>query len=457
MREFPEDFVFGTSTSAFQVEGNTQADGRGDSIWDSFARRAGTISDGSDGSPACDHYRRWADDIDLMRRMGVDAYRFSMAWPRIFPNGRGALNEAGLDFYQRLVDGLLEADIEPMLTLYHWDLPQALQDRGGWPERDTGLAFADYAQLVSRRLGDRVKLWVTHNEPWCISVLGHELGEHAPGLQDVEASLRAAHNVLLSHGWATEAMRTEVPEDARLGIVLNLTPAHPASPSEADREEARRFDARFNRWFLDPLFRGQYPEDGVRDRRLSGELPEGPLPFVQEGDMSTIAVPTDFLGLNYYSRAILRSGALAEADNAPRELDPPSAETLTDMGWEVHPDGLEETLRRLADEYAPPAIYVTENGCAYAMGPDEEGRIRDEQRVEFLEGHLRAVARALEAEVPVAGYFVWSLLDNFEWAHGYTKRFGLAWVDYETQTRTLKDSGLRYAEIIASRGWEYES
>jgi len=428
-------------------------DGRGPSIWDHFAAQPGNVEDGSDGTIACDHFHRWPQDIELMKRLGVDAYRFSVAWPRIFPSGRGPPNEAGLAFYERLVDGLLEAGIRPFLTLYHWDLPQALQEAGGWPARDTSQAFVDYALAVARRLKDRVGYWVTHNEPWCISVLGHLEGVHAPGLQDVDACLRTAHHVLLSHGWAVQALRDELPAEAQAGIVLNLVPAYPASDGAADRQAARRFDARFNRWFLEPLYLGRYPEDGVDDLRAQGDLPDGPLPFVEAGDMEAISTTTDFLGLNYYTRAVLR----AEEETTPRSIPAPDPAQFTDMGWEVFPEGMEAVLRDVHESYGPPAIYITENGCAHAAEPDDKGRIQDEARTRFIETHLAAVHRALEGGVPVRGHFVWSLLDNFEWAHGYTKRFGIAWVDYETQRRTLKDSGLRYAEIIGARGWESES
>ncbi|MGF1508417.1 MAG: GH1 family beta-glucosidase [Myxococcota bacterium] len=447
--EFPESFLWGTATSAFQVEGATQADGRGESIWDRFCKVPGAIADQSDGSVACDHYHRSREDIALMKSLGLRAYRFSIAWPRILPNGLGVRNEAGLAFYDRLVDDLLAAGIRPVATLYHWDLPQALQDRGGWPSRDTAKAYVDYAGLVASRLGDRVDLWITQNEPWCIATLGYAEGQHAPGGKDPAGSLAAAHHVLLGHGWAISALRSELPSQARVGIALNLTPAYPASPSEADREAARAFDGLFNRWYLDPLYRGRYPEDVVEDYRRSGVLESGSLAFVESDDLEAIKTRTDFLGINYYSRVISRSEDVAESENAPREVLEPADADRTDMGWEVFPKGLTDLLLRVHTEYQPGSIYITENGCAYSTAPDEQGVVKDTKRIEFLEKHLTAIHHALTLGVPVEGYFVWSILDNFEWSHGYTKRFGLTWVDYATQERILKQSAHRYAQVIA--------
>jgi beta-glucosidase len=431
------------------VEGAADADGRGESIWDRFAATPGRIEDGSDARVACDHHRRWREDVALLRELRLGAYRFSIAWPRVQPRGRGAIHPAGLDFYDRLVDGLLEAGVAPMATLYHWDLPQALQDRGGWASRDTAAAFVDYAGAVSMRLGDRVRQWVTHNEPWCIATLGHEQGVHAPGLRDPAAALRAAHHLLLSHGWAVPVLRRNAP-GAEVGIVVIASHVEPASPSQADREAARWFDGFFNRWYLDPLFRGAYPPDAVDDRVRRGDLPGPELPFVRPGDLRAIAAPVDFLGVNYYSRNVMAGTAGPAGEPPPRAVPmaPPGA--LTDMGWEVFPEGLEAVLRRIHADYAPPRLYVTENGCAYGDAPDEGGRVRDARRCAFLHGHLHAVARAIGAGVPVAGYYHWSLLDNFEWSHGYTKRFGLVHVDFPTQRRTPKDSARLYRAIAAA-------
>lgn len=447
-REFPAGFLWGVATSAFQIEGATGEDGRGESIWDRLTATPGRIEDGSDARVACDHYHRWPEDLALMSQLGVGAYRFSIAWPRVLPQGTGAVNARGLDFYDRLVDALLERRIRPFATLYHWDLPQRLQERGGWGARDTAHAFVEYAEAVSMRLGDRVHDWVTHNEPWCIATLGHEQGEHAPGHRDPAEALRAAHHVLLSHGWAVPVLRRNSP-DAEVGIVLNLVPGEPASPSEADREETRRFDGSFNRWFLDPLFRGRYPEDAVADRVRQGHLPPGPLPFVEHGDLAAISAPMDFLGVNYYTREVLRSDAVAEEANAPRTVPVVPRDQRTDMGWEVHPQGLQDLLARLRRDYPPVPLYITENGAAYADGPDASGRIDDPRRAAYLRGHLAACARAIADGVPLAGYFHWSLLDNFEWAHGYTKRFGLVWVDLATQARTPKASFAAYRDIIS--------
>ena len=448
-RSFPPGFLWGTATSAFQVEGATTADGRGESIWDRFAATPGAIEDGRDASVACDHYHRWPEDVALMRSLGLNAYRFSVAWPRVQPLGRGALNAAGLDFYDRLVDGLLEAGLAPMATLYHWDLPQPLQDRGGWGSRDTAAAFVEYAHAVSMRLGDRVRQWVTHNEPWCIAALGHEFGAHAPGLRDAALSLRVAHHVLLSHGWAVPALRRNAP-GAEVGIVLIASHAEPHTPSDADREAARAFDGSFNRWYLDPIFRGAYPADAVEDRVRQGHLPAGPLPFVQPGDLAAISTPLDFLGLNYYSRTVLSGAPGPNGEPAPRAVPMAPPELLTDMGWEVWPQGLEDLLLRIHREYRPARVYVTENGAAYADAPNGDGRVHDVRRRDFIAGHLRALRRAIAAGVPVGGYFHWSLLDNFEWAHGYTKRFGLVHVDLATQRRTPKDSAQYFSAVAAA-------
>lgn len=452
-RLFPDGFLWGVATSAYQIEGATRERGRGESIWDRFASVPGNIQDGSDGSVACDHFHRWREDLALMKRLGVRSYRFSVAWARVMPRGHGAVNQAGLDFYDALVDRMLEEGIRPFATLNHWDLPQALQDAGGWPERRTAEAFVAYAEAVSMRLGDRVRDWTTHNEPWCIATLGHELGMHAPGVRDPVAALRTSHHLLLSHGWAVPVLRRNSP-DARVGIVLNLAPPYPASESRADREASRRFDGQFNRWYLDPIFLGRYPPDAVEDRVRDGHLPDGAMPWIQPADLAAIAAPIDYLGINYYSRAVLRSDRIPEAENAPRTIveDPPEART--DMGWEVHPPGLHDLLLRIHRDYRPPVIHVTECGAAFDDGPGADGRIRDDRRVEFLRGHLLAAHRAIADGVPLAGFFVWTLLDNFEWQHGYTRRFGVVWTDRETLERIPKDSALWYRDVIAANAVE---
>jgi beta-glucosidase len=445
---FPNGFAWGAATSSYQIEGAASEDGRGESIWDRFSKTPGKVTDGTNGDVACDHYHRFREDIALMKRLGLKHYRFSVAWPRILPMGRGKVNQPGLDFYGRLVDALLEAGIEPFATLYHWDLPQVLQDEGGWVHRPVAEAFVEYAGVVARSLGDRVKKWITHNEPWCTSMLGYQQGIHAPGLKDYRAALAASHHVLLSHGLAVPVIRSESP-GAEVGITLNLTPGEPASPSAADHDAARHFDGYFNRWFLDPLFGHHYPADMVADHIGAGHLPAEGFTVVQPGDLRAIAVPCDFLGINYYSRAVLRSTQVPEAQNEPRKVSVAPEKDWTDMGWEVYPDGLREILLRVHLDYRPRKIYVTENGASYSTPPDAEGRVRDEKRLTFLRDHFAAAQRAMEGGAPVAGYFVWSLLDNFEWDRGYSQRFGIVWVDYKTQQRIPKDSALWYRGIIA--------
>ena len=446
--QFPPGFVWGAATSSYQIEGASQEAGRGPSIWDAFCAQPGTIEDGSDGSVATDHYHRFPDDIALMKRLGLHAYRFSTAWPRIFATGTEPTpNEAGLEFYDRLVDTLLEAGITPWLTLYHWDMPQALQDAGGWPNRDTVEHYLRYADVMSRRLGDRVKHWITHNEPWVVAMVGHLEGRHAPGHKSWPEALATAHHVLLSHGRAVPLIRANVP-DATVGITLNLCPGVPASPSEADAAAAHAFDGYFNRWFLDPVFGRGYPADKVAEYVAEGHIPD-PWPIVQPGDMEAIAAPLDFLGINYYNRAILRSDAIPEEQNQGRTVHRAPESELTDMGWEVHAPSLADLLVRVHRDYGPRSISITENGVSYSTGPGPDGRVRDAMRVRFLRDHLASCHQAIEAGVPLHGYFAWSLLDNFEWERGYDQRFGLVYVDYETQARTPKDSAWWYARTVA--------
>ncbi len=440
MHTFPEGFVWGAATSSYQIEGAWDEDGKGESIWDRFCHTPGKVDNGDTGDVACDHYHRWPEDVALMKEIGLQAYRFSISWPRILPQGRGAINQAGLDFYDRLVDALLEAGITPFATLYHWDLPQTLQDQGGWPARPTAEAFVEYADVFSRRVGDRVKHWITLNEPFVSAFVGYLEGRHAPGHTDLDEMLAAAHHLLLAHGWAVPIIRRNSSQ-ARVGIVLNLGPCIPASPSVADRAAAWREDGILNRWYLNPLAARGYPADIVRHYGR-------PMDFVQANDLETIAVPLDFVGLNYYTRRIVRSSEVPEAKNLPRTVFPNREHT--EMGWEVYPEGLYELLGRLHFEYRFPAIYITENGAAYAdqIGPD--GRVDDPQRVAYFKAHLKQAARAIRAGVPLRGYFAWSLLDNFEWAHGYTKRFGLIYVDFSTQQRILKSSAHWYRRVIAA-------
>lgn len=452
---FPQGFIWGTATSSYQIEGAVHDDGRSESIWDRFSHTPGKIVDGSNGDVACDHYHRWQDDIALMRDLGMQAYRFSIAWPRILPNGRGQVNLAGLDFYRRLVDGLLEAGITPFATLYHWDLPQVLQDEGGWPARSTAEAFAEYADVVSRALGDQVTNWSTHNEPWCASMLSYQIGEHAPGWQDWTAAVAASHHLLLSHGWAVPLIRRNSP-GAEVGITLNYTPATPATNSPEDIAAARHFDGYFNRWFTDPLFTATYPQDTVEFYTSAHMLPAGGA-LVQEGDMEAIAAPIDFLGVNYYTRGVISAQTLMSSnEDAGGAVLGQGEVERTDMGWEVYPQGLYELLMRLHNDYHPPKLYVTENGASYSDGPDANGQVPDERRRTYLRDHFAACQRAIDDGAPLEGFFVWSLLDNFEWAKGYTQRFGIVWVDYETQQRTPKNSALWYKQVIADNGLDTE-
>ncbi len=439
---FPEGFMWGAATSAYQIEGAWNEDGKGESIWDRFAHTPGKIEDGSTGDVACDHYHRWREDIALMKGLGLKAYRFSVSWPRILPDGRGQVNQLGLDFYNRLVEGLLEAGIKPFVTLYHWDLPQSLQKRGGWAERSTAEAFVEFADVVSRSLGDRVKHWVTHNEPYSAAFLGNQLGIHAPGLQDFFVALKACHHILLSHGWSVPVLRRNSP-GAEVGIALILVPYIAGSPGAADSQACRRFDTYFNRWFLDPLYGRFYPAEQMADYITAGFLPPEGMTFVRPGDMEIIAAETDFLGVNYYSRLAFKD----ESSGGPK-LE------RTEMGWEVYPEGLYRLLNRLYFEYQPAKLYITENGASYSDGPDNNGQVHDKRRLDYLRRHFAAAHRAMQCGVPLGGYFVWSLLDNFEWSKGYTQRFGIVWVDYQTQRRIPKDSALWYRQVIAENGFE---
>ncbi len=437
---FPPDFIWGAATASYQIEGAWDEDGKGESIWDRFSHTPGKVANGDTGDVASDHYHRWREDVALMKEIGLQVYRFSIAWPRLLPEGRGGVNPPGLDFYDQLVDGLLEAGIEPFVTLYHWDLPQALQDQGGWPTRATAEAFVEYADLASRRLGDRVGHWMTLNEPHISAILGYLKGWHAPGHSDLDEALAAAHHLLLAHGWAVPVIRRNSPE-AQVGIALNLGGQTPASPSAADRAAAWQQDGVVNRWFLDPLSARGYPADVVQHYGR-------PMDFVQVGDLEAMATPLDFLGVNYYARGVVRSSVVPEAENVPRTVFPNPERT--EMGWEVYPEGLYELLGRLHFDYRFPSLYVTENGAAYADRIGADGRVDDPSRVAYLKNHFTEAAKAIAVGVPLRGYFVWSLMDNFEWAHGYSKRFGLVYVDYRTQQRVLKTSAQWYRRVIAA-------
>jgi beta-glucosidase len=434
---FPHDFTWGAATASYQIEGAAHADGRGESVWDRFCATPGKVRNGDSGDVACDFFHRYRNDIRLMRELGLDAFRFSVAWPRILPEGRGAVNEAGLDFYDRLVDELLLHDIEPFATLFHWDTPQALEDEGGWPARSTAEAFVEYVEAVVARLGDRVRHWITHNEPWVHAWIGHAWGQHAPGRTSESDAVAAAHHLLLSHGWGVEAIRRAVP-DAHVGITLNLAHAYPASDTPEDEAAAWRVDGEGNRWFLDPVFRGAYPADLLERNELVA-------PHLRDGDLDAISVPLDFLGVNNYFRFVVSA-----TSNGPRIERDAEAEA-TDMGWEVYPDGLHRLLVRVASDYEPREIYVTENGAAFGDVRVHDGRVHDPERTSYIASHIDAVARAIADGAPVRGYFVWSLLDNFEWSHGYSKRFGIVYIDYPTLERVPKDSFYWYRDHIASR------
>ena len=434
-RRSPDGFVLGAATASYQIEGAAGADGRGESIWDRFSHTPGRVRGGDTGDVACDHYHRYREDVALMAELGLDAYRFSVAWPRVLPDGTGEVNEAGLGFYDRLVDELVAKGIEPHVTLYHWDLPQTLEEAGGWPVRATAEAFVRYASIVARRLGDRVGHFATFNEPFIVADHGYRNGSHAPGRTEPEAALAAAHHLLVAHGLGVRAIREAAPR-ASAGIVVNLEPKHPASTHPLDVEAAIVEHDQLNRWFVDPVTGRGYPEDGARawGWRRAEVLP---------GDLELIASPIDFLGVNYYSREIVRSPLLPPLDGPDVEPE------RTAMGWEVYPTGLAEVLEFAASRTGDLPIYVTENGAAYV--DDEVDPTRDPERVRFLHRHLRAAVDALERGVPLRGYFVWSLLDNFEWAQGYTPRFGIVHVDYRTMERRVRDSG-RFWAVVAREG-----
>jgi beta-glucosidase len=433
---FPPGFIWGAATASFQIEGAIHEDGRGESIWDRFAATPGKIITGEIGEPACDSYHRYADDIAAMCAMHLNGYRFSIAWPRVLPAGTGAVNPAGLDYYDRVVDGLLAAGITPYVTLYHWDLPQALQDAGGWGNRATIDAYARYVETVVSRLGDRVKHWMTHNEPACVAFLGNESGEHAPGFHDHALALQVAHNVLVSHGTAVPVIREHC-AGAQVGIVLNMHAAYPMLDTEADRAAARLEHAKFNRWFLDPVMGRGYPRDAwdAYGADVVQILPD---------DLKIIAAPIDFLGLNYYSRAVCHDPAGGENHFVLTHRD---STQVTARDWEIYPDGLYDLLMWLQRDYAFTNIYVSENGAAYDDTLATDGGVRDPLRTQYIREHLQAVLRAIQAGVPVRGYFCWTLTDNFEWAFGTSSRFGLAYTDYPTQRRIIKDSGHWFGRV----------
>ena len=438
---FPDDFLWGAATSAYQIEGSPLADGAGPSIWQRFSHTPGRIASGETGDIACDHYRRYATDIALMRELGLNAYRFSVSWSRILPSGKGAVNAKGVDFYRRLVDALLEAGIQPAPTLFHWDLPAALDDLGGWLNPDSAGWFADYATVMFRELGDRVPMWSTLNEPWVVSDGGYLHGVLAPGHQNLFEAPIASQNLLRAHGAAVQAYRAEAKH--RVGLVVNIEPKYPASESAEDRTATARAEAYMNRQYLDPVFHGSYPAEM---REVFGEA----WPEPRADDMRLIKQPIDFLGINYYTRSVTRHDPAALPLRASGVRQP--HRTHMEIGWEVYPQGLTDTLLWVKRHYGDIPLYVTENGATFYDPPKVNGRLEDPLRVEYYRDHLLAAHRAMQAGVDLRGYFAWSLLDNFEWSLGYAKRFGLVHVDYETQQRTVKASGRFYSEVIRTRG-----
>ncbi len=441
---FPQGFAWGAATASCQIEGAWNEDGKGESIWDRFSHTPGKILNGSTPDTACDHYRRYLEDIRLMRELGLKSYRFSISWPRVLPAGKGEVNPKGLDFYERLVDALLAAGVEPYATLYHWDLPQRLQEEGGWADRRIVGYFERYADAASRRLGDRVRHWMTHNEPWVAAFVGHLYGDHAPGLRDLKTALQAAHHILLSHGRAVPVLRANGDSRTRVGIVHNLEWVNPFTRREEDLAAARRHDGAFNRWFLDPVFRGSYPPDMLEwygDRA----------PRTEEADLKTIQAPIDFLGVNFYTRRTIAHDERGDFLQARRIWYHfvPHADFEQ---WEVNPEALYLLLRRVHDEYGAPEMYVTENGTPNAEEVRPDGSVADPARLDYLKRHFAAAWHAIQEGVRLRGYFVWSLMDNFEWNSGTSKRFGLIRVDFSTQTRTVKQSGRWFAEVIRRNG-----
>jgi len=464
-RTFPSEFVWGCATASYQIEGAVNEDGRGPSIWDTFSHTPGKTRDGDTGDVACDHYHRMPEDVALMGDLGLHAYRFSIAWPRVIPTGSGTVNQAGLDFYSRLVDELLAKGISPVATLYHWDLPQPLQDEGGWTNRATAERFAEYATAVGRALGDRVDVFTTLNEPWCSAYLGYSAGAHAPGHKSNAESLAAVHHLNLAHGLGVQALRSEVREAARMSVTLNL--ANVRAASEADADAARHVDGISNRVFLDPMLRGSYPADVLNDLKHITDWG-----FIQDGDTAIINAPIDVLGINYYSPALVATATpelLTEIESRtatdPHATDGPAAYPGTDlavsvpqegpytqMGWRIEPGSFTELLQRVHRDYPGTPMMITENGAAFDDVVAADGSIHDDDRISYLDGHIGAVLDAIESGADVRGYFCWSLMDNFEWGHGYSKRFGIVRVDYPTSERTVKDSARWYADVISRNG-----
>jgi len=447
--EFEPDFVFGAATAAYQVEGGVAEGGRGPSIWDTFSHTPGKTWQGQTGDVACDHYHRVEEDLDLMAELGLDSYRFSIAWSRIQPDGTGPANRSGIDFYSRLVDGLLERGITPFATLYHWDLPQTLEDRGGWPARDTAYRFADYADLVAQTLGDRVPMWTTLNEPWCSAMLGYAAGEHAPGLHSPAKAIAAAHHLNLAHGLAVQALRSRTA--SRVGVVLNVHQLYPASDSGEDEQALAIVRATGNWLYSDPMLKGRYDDLTVEAMR-----PHTDWEFIRDGDLDLIRQDLDFVGLNYYFPSTVRAAKSRGADPTPwvgaenvEWLDP--RPPLTEMGWPIDPQGLTDVISDFHERYPDVDLIVSENGAAMPDKVSDDGTIHDQDRIDYLDAHIRALHDAVDAGAPVKGYYVWSLMDNFEWSHGCSKRFGVLRVDYDTCNRTWKDSAMWYQQFLTTR------
>ncbi len=433
---FPKDFIWGAATSAYQIEGAIYQDGRGVSIWDEFAATVGKTYRGESGAIAIDHYNRYKDDVALMKQLGLGAYRFSVAWPRIFPAGTGTVNQKGLDFYNRLVDELLQNNITPIATLFHWDLPSQLEHAGGWLNRDTAKYFADYVETVGRKLGDRVSHWITVNEPWCASYLGYGVGVHAPGHTSTVEAAQSGHILMLAHGLAAQRLRAVTPSASKIGVALNLVPIYTADDSESTRKKAHERDVFFNSWFIDPILHGKYSDDF---KEIMGSFPQ-----MQDGDLSVISTPLDFIGINYYSREYVAS---QEADLTEQKRN---AE-YTEMGWEIFPEGITAIIERVHREAPNIPIMITENGAAFDDVVESDGFVHDINRINYLAKHIEACYTAIQRTVPLVGYLVWSVFDNYEWAEGYVKRFGIVHVDMQTQQRTIKDSGRWFADFIQNQ------
>lgn len=445
--QFPKDFLWGSATASFQIEGAGEPAQRGESIWDRYCRTPGNILDGSDGKTACDHFHRFEEDVRLMEQLGLHSYRLSVSWPRILPEGMGRVHQDGLNFYKRLLECLRTHRIQPLVTLYHWDLPQRLQERGGWQNRETVDAFVAYAEILFRELRPWVNNWVTFNEPYCTAFLGHWVGRHAPGIRDYAAAVQVSHHLLLAHGKTVRLLRQTTP-NAKIGIVLNMNSYYPHQNTEEDRRAAEWNYQAWTSWFADPIFKGGYPQEV-----LALYEAEGLAPRREPGDMALIHQPIDFLGLNHYFSETVS----ANPDVWPtRSETHPLGDTRTAMGWGVYPQGIHDLLARLDRDYQHPPIFITENGAAYPDHPAEDGLVRDPERQDYLARYLYQVHRAIREGVDVRGYYLWSLMDNFEWAFGYTKRFGIVYVDYATQARTVKQSGHWYANVIQNNGFVYD-